>query len=92
VSAAIADELVAFQGSGDFVIRGFFPTVNAIGAENLPHATQIHRLGPFIIQGDDVLNGAAQVGFPLGCEQHSAGADVLCAPDERNPFGAGARD
>jgi hypothetical protein len=45
-----------------------------------------------MIQRDDVLDGPAEIGFPLRREQDSTGANVLRASNERYAFCSGTGD
>jgi hypothetical protein len=81
----IADELVAFESSGDleFGFGGF-------GAEDLADAAEVYRLRTLVIEGDDVFDGTTEIGFTFRGEQDAAGADIPCESVECNSFRAGA--
>jgi len=89
IRSAFAYEFVAFESGGHLETLLIF---DAIGTENLAHATQVNGLRSVVIQGDDVFDGSAQIGFASRGEEDSAGTDVLGTSNKRNAFGAGASD
>ena len=45
-----------------------------------------------MIQDNQVFDGSAQIGFPLGCKEHATGTDVPSLSRERNTFRTTARN
>jgi len=85
-----ADELVTFQGGGDVESR-FRGVEYLLITHDFADATETYDLVRRDAQCDDVLKGAADVGFPFGSEQHAAGTDVLGITRLHNAIHAGAR-
>src|SRR5271157_4956540 len=75
---SVAHELVTLERRGNLVGQrsGVWRRIHTLGAQHLADAAQVYGLGPIVIERDDVFDGAAQIRFPLGCEQDSTGADV----------------
>src|SRR5581483_92598 len=91
---AIANELVAFEGSRDLISgRLFFDGLpNQLRPEDLANAAQVYRLRSLVIQRDDVFNRSAQVRISLSHKKHPARTDVLSEPSHRDTFGARSCD
>jgi hypothetical protein len=87
----LADEFVTLESGGDLVFDRLVVVVNPLGSQNLPDATEVHRLRPVAIEGDDVLNRPSQIGLALRSEQHSGGANILGDAGDRYAFGARTR-